>query len=87
MPLKILSKPKPGYTDSARTNGKQGTIVLAVLFSANGRIEATLVLKRLGYGLDEHAVNAARRIKFKPKTVGGKPVQVVKMVEYSFAIY
>jgi TonB family protein len=87
LPLKILSKPKPGYTDSARTNGKQGTIVLAVLFGANGRIEATLVLKRLGYGLDEQAMSAARRIKFEPKTVDGKPVPVVKMVEYSFAIY
>ena len=87
VPLKILSKPKPGYTDSARTKGKQGTVVLAVLFGANGRIEGTLLLNRLGYGLDEQAMSAARRIKFEPKTVGGKPVPVVRMVEYSFAVY
>jgi len=87
VPLKILSKPKPGYTDSARSNNKQGTIVLAILFGANGRIEGTLLLNRLGYGLDEQAMSAARRMKFEPKTVNGKPVPVVKMVEYSFAIY
>lgn len=87
VPLKILSHPKPGYTDSARTKGRHGTVALAVLFAANGRIEGTLLLNRLGYGLDEQAMSAARRIKFEPKMVGGKPVSVVKMVEYSFAIY
>jgi len=51
------------------------------------RKKGMLLLNRLGNGLDEHALSAARRMKFEPKTVNGKPVPVVKMVEYSFAIY
>ncbi len=86
-PLKIIGKPKPSYTDSARTGGVQGTIMLAVIFAANGRIKHVLVLKRLGSGLDEQAVRVARQIRFEPQTKDGKPVTTIKMVEYTFSIY
>ena len=86
-PLKILSKPRPGYTDSARQAGSQGTIQLAILFGANGRIMNTLVLKGLGYGLDQQALAAARKITFEPKIQDGKPVSSVKIVEYTFTIF
>jgi len=51
------------------------------------RKKGMLLLNRLGNGLDEHALRAARKIKFEPQQVGGKPVAVVKRVQYSFAIY
>lgn len=86
-PIKILSKPRPQYTDSARQANVQGTILLAVLFGANGEIEHVLLLKRLGSGLDEEAVKAARKIKFEPMMKDGRPVPVVKMIEMGFAIY
>jgi len=86
-PLKILRKPRPGYTDSARSANVQGTIKIAVLFGANGEVQQTLVLNRLGNGLDERAAAAARKIEFEPMTKDGKPVSVVKIVEYSFSIY
>jgi outer membrane biosynthesis protein TonB len=44
-------------------------------------------LKGLGYGLDQQALNAARSIAFEPQIENGKPISVVKMVQYSFAIY
>lgn len=86
-PLKILSKPKPSYTDSARQGNVQGTILVAILFGADGRIQHVLLLKRLGSGLDEQVMIAARKIKFEPVTKDGKPISVVKMVEYGFSIY
>lgn len=86
-PIKILSKPRPNYTDRARQANITGTIRAAVLFAANGRVMNVLILTPLGYGLDEQAVRAARGIKFEPATKDGKAVSVVKMVEYSFAIY
>lgn len=86
-PLKILSKPKASYTDSARQSNVQGTIKMAVLFGADGRVKNILLLRRLGKGLDENAVKAARNILFEPKKRDGKPVSVVRIIEYSFRIY
>lgn len=85
--LKIIRKPRPGYTDSARLGNVQGTIKLAVLFGANGKVKCVMLLNRLGNGLDQEAVNAARRIEFEPMTKNGKPVSVVRITEYTFSIY
>jgi TonB family protein len=60
---------------------------LLVGFSADGTVRHILIVKPLGFGLNEQAVRAARGIKFEPATKDGKPVSVVKQVEYSFSIY
>ena len=86
-PLKITSKPRASYTDSARMNGVQGTITIAVLFGASGRVEMVLVVKGLDPSLDRNAIAAAKQIRFEPQTKDGKPVSVVKIVQYSFSIY
>lgn len=86
-PLKIISKPHPAYTDSARSAGVEGIILIAAMFGANGKIEHVLFLSRLGNGLDEQVLKAARSIKFEPATKDGKAVSVVKRIEYSFDIY
>lgn len=86
-PLKILSKPRASYTDSARRAGQQGTITMAVVFSADAKVKQILVLKGLGYGLDQQALKAAQSITFEPETENGKPVSVIKMLQYSFTIY
>ncbi len=86
-PVKITYKPHAKYTDSARSAGVSGTIRLAVLLGANGRVVHILKLRGLGYGLDEQAINAARSIRFKSKTRDGVPVSTVVTIEYSFHIY
>lgn len=86
-PLKILSKPRPSYTESARQRNVQGTIVLLIGFDADGKIGPILVLKSLDRDLDGSAIAAARGIKFVPPSRDGKPISVVKQVEYSFSIY
>lgn len=86
-PLKIIAKPRTRYTDSARSKNISGTITLGVVFSADKKISQVLVLSGLGYGLDEEALNSARNIVFEPETENGKPVTVVKTVQYSFTIY
>jgi protein TonB len=60
---------------------------LAILLGASGRVERILVLKRLGYGLDEQAVKAAQQIKFEPKKKDGVPVSTVVIFDYGFNIY
>lgn len=86
-PLKIISKPRASYTNAARQAGVGGTTRLMVGFSANGTISHILVVKPLSHGLSEAAVRAARRIKFVPATRDGKPISVVRQIEYGFTTY
>jgi len=85
--LNILSKPRSSYTDLARQNNVQGTIVIAAVFSSEGKIKNVFILKGLGSGLDQSAVNAARRIRFKPATLKGQPVAVIRILQYKYSIY
>ena len=86
-PLKVLKKHRAQYTDRARQANVQGTISLAVLFAASGKVEQILPIKRLGYGLDEQAISAAYKMEFTPQKKDGKPVSTVRMVSFTFRIY
>ncbi len=85
--IDITSKPRASYTDRARNAGVSGTITLLVGFSEDAKIKNIMVIKSLGFGLDQEAIRAAKGIKFKPATKDGKPVSVVKMIQYSFSLY
>lgn len=85
--LKILSKPRPGYTDAARQNNIQGTVILRVTFLASGQVGSVSVVKGLPNGLSEQAIAAARRISFEPAKTNGIGQSVTKQIEYSFSIY
>lgn len=85
-PLKITSKPRASYTDKARGSGVQGTIRAAVEFAANGKVKNVIIVKGLGSGLDQNVISATKNIVFEPKKINGKPVTVVRTIEYSFAI-
>jgi TonB family protein len=74
VPVEILSKPNPVYTDAARKRGLQGEIVLSVVFTASGKLQVVRVVEGLGYGLNEAACRAAEAIRFKPALRDGQPV-------------
>lgn len=85
--LKILSKPRANYTNSARQNNTQGTVSLRVIFLENGEIGNVSVVNGLPDGLTEQAIAAAHSITFQPAQVNGMPKTVAKVVQYSFTIY
>ena len=85
--MKIISKPRPGYTDAARQNNIQGTVILRVTFLASGQIGSVSVVKGLPNGLSEKAIAAAKGINFEPAKTNGVGQSVTKQVEYSFSIY
>ncbi len=64
--------PYPTYTDEARHGKVQGTVTLAVLVGADGRAHDVRVVKGIGFGLDERAVETVRGWKFVPARDGGK---------------
>jgi len=83
----VISKPRPGYTESAREKNVQGRVLLRVTFYRNGGIGGISVIKELPRGLTEAAIAAAKRIAFLPATSDGKPYNVTKQIEYTFSIY
>ncbi len=85
--IKILSKPRPGYTDSARQANIQGTVILRVTFLGSGGIGSISTVKGLPNGLTEQAIAAARRINFDPAKRDGIGQTVTKQIEYTFSIY
>lgn len=85
--LKILSKPRANYTDAARANNIQGTVILRVTFLASGQIGSISSIKGLPNGLTEQAIAAARRISFEPAKRDGQGQAVTRQIEYSFTIY
>lgn len=64
----------PSYTPEAQQAEIEGPIRLEVAIDAQGRVTAAKVLRGLGYGLDEAAVAAARKMLFEPSRRCGKAV-------------
>lgn len=83
----IVYKEKARYTEAARQNQVQGTVVLRATFSADGRITDIRVVRGLPMGLTENAIMAAQRIRFQPAIRNGVPITVNASLEFNFALY
>ncbi len=64
----------PGYTPEATRERIEGQVIMRVKIDAEGKVVDVRVIKGLGYGLDERAVDAMRRTRFKPAKAGGEAV-------------
>jgi len=82
-----IYKPEPAYSEEARKAKYQGTVVLLIVVDAQGNTTEARVVKPLGMGLDEKAVEAVRTWKFKPALRSGVPVPVRVYVEVSFRLF
>ncbi len=83
-PVEITFKPNPVYTDEARSLKLEGEVLLEVNFSATGTLHVNRVVKGLGHGLDEAAMAAANKMRFKPALRSGQPVDSTAIVHVVF---
>ncbi len=81
-----VKRGEPDYTDEARLARLQGTAVLRVLIGIDGRTHETQVVRELGLGLDENAIEAISQWQFKPATKDGQPVPVIANIEVNFRL-
>jgi TonB family protein len=82
--VEITFKPQPVYTDEARSLKLEGEVLLEVMFGANGTLHVNRVVKGLGHGLDEAAIAAANKMRFKPALRNGLPMDSTAIVHVSF---
>jgi TonB family protein len=83
-PVEITYKPNPVYTDEARSLKLEGEVLLEMIFYANGTLHVNRVVRGLGHGLDEAAIAAASKIRFKPALRNGQPVDSTAIVHVVF---
>jgi TonB family protein len=81
-----IYKPEPQYSEEARKARWSGMVTLWVEVDASGQVTNINVMKPLGLGLDEKAVEAVSKWKFQPGMKGGQPVPVLVQVDVTFRL-
>jgi TonB family protein len=82
----VLSKKDPEYSEEARKAKYQGVVLLSIEVTASGTASNIKVVRSLGLGLDEKAIDAVKQWKFKPGYKDGKPVTVAATIEVNFRL-
>lgn len=82
----LLFKVEPEYSEEARKAKYQGTVVLYVEVDPAGKARNLRVVKSLGLGLDEKAIEAVNKWRFRPGYKDGKPVTVAATIEVNFRL-
>ncbi len=82
----VLSKVEPEYSEEARKAKFQGTVMLYIEVDENGKPKNLRVVRPLGLGLDEKAIEAVSKWRFRPGFKDGKPVTVAATVEVNFRL-
>ena len=83
---RLLSKVEPSYSEKARKAKLQGVVMLSIEVWEDGRPHNIRVMRGLGLGLDEQAVEAVEQWRFSPGEKDGKPVKVQAQVEVTFRL-
>jgi TonB family protein len=87
-PPKVIYQIMPSYTEEARAKKIEGVVLLQVFVRKDGTAGDVKVLRSLGYGLDESAINTVtREWRFEPGTGNGQPVDMKVYMEISFRRY
>jgi TonB family protein len=84
--VEITFKPNPVYTEEARNLKLEGEVLLEVEFAANGQLHVNRVVKGLGHGLDEAAIAAANKMRFKPAQRNGQAMDSTAIVHVVFQL-
>jgi periplasmic protein TonB len=83
----LIYDPDPEFSDEARRAKYQGVCVVGLIVDSQGNPQQAHVVRPLGMGLDEKALEAVRQYKFKPAMYKGKAVPVEINIEVNFRIY
>src|SRR6185295_18999504 len=69
-----LNEPRPNYTEEARRNKITGTVRARVLIGSDGLVKQVKIERGLPDGLNEQAIQAVYKVRFRPAMKSGQPV-------------
>jgi TonB family protein len=79
-------RPEPEYSEEARKAKWQGAVLLQLVVDENGVPQEIKVVRSLGLGLDQKAIEAVQKWRFKPGLKDGKAVPVSANIEVNFRL-
>jgi protein TonB len=83
----VIHSVDPAFTPQARAANLQGTVSIQLIVDPQGNPQNVHVVRHLGMGLDEKAVEAVRQYKFRPAMYQGHPVAVQMIVDVAFHLH
>jgi TonB family protein len=86
-PPSCIKCPDPPYTDLARSLGFQGTVVLSLVVTPEGKVTSIRIVKAAPGGLTQQAIRTMQKALFKPAMKEGKPVAVRVNYEITFRLF
>lgn len=84
---RAIYTPEPEFSEEARKAKYQGVVVVTIIVGPDGRVHNPRVVRSLGMGLDEKAIEGVKAWKFDPSKKDGHPVAVEMNVEVTFNLY
>ena len=82
----VINRVEPVYPEVARKARISGIVIVECIIDKSGNVTNVQVLKPLPFGLDQAAVDAVRRWKFRPGTLNGQPVDVIFNLTVNFKL-
>lgn len=79
--------PEPEFSEEARKAKYQGAVMIDAIIGTDGRVHNARIVRSLGMGLDEKAMEIVRLWKFDPGKKDGRPVPVQMGLEIDFNLY
>ncbi len=86
-PPHLITMIDPASNDYAQKNNIAGMVFLQMVVDANGRPGDVAIVRPIGFGLDEKAVDAVEHSQFRAGTLNGKPVSELVNLQVTFRIY
>jgi TonB family protein len=86
-PPKAISAPNPPFSEEARRAKYHGTALLSLVVDKTGLVRKVRIVRPLGMGLDQRAVEAVSAWQFQPATKDGEPIDMHIAVEVDFHLY
>jgi protein TonB len=83
----VLVSVDPEFSEEARKQKFSGNVLVGLVVDEQGNPSHVRVLRGVGLGLDEKAVEAVRQYRFKPAMKDGKPVKVELSIDVRFEIF
>ena len=84
---RAIYMPDPEYSEEARKVKQMGVVVLQLVVGPDGNPRDIQVIRSLGMGLDEKAIEAVKKWRFDPAKKDNKPVAVLVSVQVDFHLY
>lgn len=85
-PPVVVHKVEPEYSDEARKVRLQGSVLIAIDIGDDGKVSNIRVLRALGLGLDEKAIEAVAKWQFKPARKDGRAITYPAAIEVHFQL-